>query len=120
VFCTPQGDQENRFFEAINGRGLEQLANVFGHLVKEAAGAILAAYANFGDSIAIDGSLIDSVTSMEWASYRGGSKKTRAHVGFDINRGIPWKIFLTDCKEGEHPFVDRIINNGETADIDRR
>jgi hypothetical protein len=56
---------------------------------------------------------------MEWADYRNGSKKAKAHVGFDINRGIPRKIFLSDGKEGERPFVDKIIDNGETGVMDR-
>jgi hypothetical protein len=56
---------------------------------------------------------------MEWADYRSGSKKAKAHVGFDINRGIPRKIYLTDGKEGERAFVDQIIDKGETAVTDR-
>jgi hypothetical protein len=56
---------------------------------------------------------------MEWADYRSGSKKAKAHIGFDINRGIPRKIFLTDGKEGERPFVDKIIDKGETGVMDR-
>jgi hypothetical protein len=54
-----------------------------------------------GDLVGIDGSLIQAVLSMYWADYRDGSKKAKVHVGFDINRGIPSKIFLTDGKEGE-------------------
>jgi hypothetical protein len=56
---------------------------------------------------------------MEWADYRSGSKKAKAHVGFDINRGIPRKIYLTNGKEGERAFVDKIIDKGETAVTDR-
>lgn len=114
-----KGIKKSAFFEAINTRGLEQLGEIFGHLVKEAAGVIPAEYAHFGNLVAIDGSLIDAVLSMEWADYRGGSKKAKAHVGFDINRGIPRKIFLTDGKEGERPFVDKIVDKGETAVMDR-
>ena len=117
--APPKGIKKSAFFEAINTRGLEQLGEVFDHLVKEAAGVIPAEYAHLGNLVAIDGSLIDSVLSMEWADYRGGSKKAKAHVGFDINRGIPRKIFLTDGKEGERPFVDKIIEKGETAVTDR-
>jgi hypothetical protein len=117
--APPKGIKKSAFFEAINTRGLEQLGEVFGHLVKEAAGVIPAEYAHLGNLVAIDGTLIDSVLSMEWADYRGGSKKAKAHVGFDINRGIPRKIFLTDGKEGERPFVDKIIEKGETAVTDR-
>jgi hypothetical protein len=56
---------------------------------------------------------------IEWADYRNGSKKAKAHVGFDINRGIPRKIYLSDGKEGERPFGDKIIDKGETGVMDR-
>ena len=48
-----------------------------------------------------------------------GSKKAKAHIGFDINRGIPRKIYLSDGKEGERHFVEKIIDKGETAVMDR-
>lgn len=117
--APPKGIKKSAFFEAINSRGLEQLGEVFSHLVKEAVGVIPAEYAHLGNLVALDGSLIDSVLSMEWADYRGGSKKAKAHIGFDINRGIPRKIYLSNGKEGERPFVDQIINKGETAVMDR-
>jgi hypothetical protein len=119
-FVAPaKGIQKSAFFEAINNRGLEQLGEIFNHLVKKASGVIPAQYAHLGNLVSVDGSLIDSVLSMEWANYRSGSKKAKAHVGFDINRGIPRKIYLTDGKEGERPFVDKIIDKGETAVTDR-
>jgi hypothetical protein len=114
-----EGIQKSAFFEAISNRGLEQLGEVFTHLVKEAADVIPAEFAHLGNLVAIDGSLIDAVMSMEWADYRTGSKKAKAHFGFDINKGIPRKIYLTDGKAGERPFVDKIIDKGETAVIDR-
>ena len=117
--APPNGIKKSAFFEAINNRGLEQLSEVFTHLVKEAGGVIPAEYAHLGNLVAIDGSLIDSVLSMEWADYRSGAKKAKAHIGFDINRGIPRKIYLTDGKEGERPFVDKIIEKGETGVMDR-
>jgi hypothetical protein len=117
--APPKGIKKSSFFEAINNRGLEQLVEIFEDLVQQAGKALPAQYAHLGKLVAIDGSLIDAVLSMEWADYRTGSKKAKAHVGFDINRGIPRKIFLTDGKEGERYFVDKIIDKGETAVIDR-
>jgi len=117
--APPKGIKKSSFFEAINTRGLEQLAEVFNHLVKQAGTVLPDEYAHLGNLVSIDGSLIDAVLSMEWADYRNGSKKAKAHVGFDINRGIPRKIFLSDGKEGERPFVDKIIDKGETAIMDR-
>ena len=114
-----KGIKKSSFFEAINTRGLEQLAEVFNHLVKQAGTVLPDEYAHLGNLVSIDGSLIDAVLSMEWADYRNGSKKAKAHVGFDINRGIPRKIYLSDGKEGERPFVDKIIEKGETGVMDR-
>ena len=117
--APPKGIKKSSFFEAINNRGLEQLAEVFNHLVKQAGKALPVEFAHLGNLVSIDGSLIDAVLSMEWADYRGGSKKAKAHIGFDINRGIPRKIYLTDGKEGERPFVDKILDKGETGVMDR-
>ena len=98
--ASPNGIKKSAFFEAINNRGLEQLTEVFGHLVKQAGKVLPDEYAHLGNLVSIDGSLIDAVLSMEWADYRSGSKKAKAHIGFDINRGIPRKIYLSDGKEG--------------------
>jgi hypothetical protein len=117
--APPKGIKKSAFFEAINNRGLDQLVEIFEDLVQQAGKALPAQYAHLGKLVAIDGSLIDAVLSMEWADYRTGSKKAKAHVGYDINRGIPKKIYLTDGKEGERYFVDKIIEKGETAVIDR-
>ena len=85
--APPKGIKKSAFFEAINTRGLEQLGEIFGHLVKEAAGVIPAEYAHFGNLVAIDGSLIDAVLSMEWADYRGGSKKAKTHTSTGVSPG---------------------------------
>jgi hypothetical protein len=56
---------------------------------------------------------------MYWADYRDGAKKAKVHVGFDLNHGIPKKLFLTDGKGDERPFVGKILSPGETAVMDR-
>ena len=76
-------------------------------------------FPELGQLVVIDGSLIDSVLSMTWADYRGGAKKAKTHIGFDINRGIPRKIFLTAGNDGERPFVSKILEPGETGILDR-
>jgi len=117
--APPKGIKKSAFFEAINTRGLEQLSQLFNALVADATKVLPAEFAHLGNLVSIDGSLIDAVLSMEWADYRGGAKKAKTHIGFDINRGIPTKIFLTDGKEGERPFVDKIIEKGQTGVMDR-
>jgi len=116
---APSGIKKSSFFEAINTRGLEQLLEVFEGLAKDAKKILPVAHGELGDLVAIDGSLIDSVLSMEWADYRNGTKKAKVHLGFDINRGIPSKIFLTEGKGDERPFVSKILAPGQTGVADR-
>jgi IS4 transposase len=117
---APQGGiRKSAFFEAMHERSLEQFLFVFQELQKDASKVIPQKFHEFGKLVAIDGSLIDSVLSMEWADYRTGAKKAKTHLGFDINRGIPRKLFLTDGKGGERPLVGQILEPGETGIMDR-
>lgn len=114
-----KGIAKSAFFEAMNERGLEQFLLVFEALQRQATQVLPDKHPELGSLVAVDGSLIDAVLSMEWADYRKGAKKAKTHIGFDLNRGVPRKIFLTSGKDGERPFVDRILAPGETAVSDR-
>lgn len=113
------GIKKSSFFEAINSRGLDQLMEVFLALQADAARILPKEFDKFGELVAIDGSLIDAVLSMHWADYRKGAKKAKTHIGFDINRSIPAKIFLTNGKGDERPFVSQILAPGQTGIMDR-
>nr|WP_319491233.1 IS4 family transposase [uncultured Desulfobacter sp.] len=113
------GISRSSFSEAVNHRGLEQLQFVFEDLYKQAVGCLPKEHAELGDLVSIDGSLINAVLSMHWANYRKGSKKAKMHCGFDINHGIPNKIFLTEGNGGECPFVPKILSKGQTGVMDR-
>jgi hypothetical protein len=113
------GIKHSTFFDTVNDRGVEQLLAVFTELQKQASGVLPSQYSKLGDLIAIDGSLIDSVLSMHWAEYRTNSKKAKLHLGFDLNHGIPRKLFLTEGSGAERPFVSRIIEPGQTGVLDR-
>ncbi|MBW2642380.1 MAG: hypothetical protein JRC89_03180 [Deltaproteobacteria bacterium] len=56
---------------------------------------------------------------MTWADYIKGSKKAKVHIGFDLNRGISRKIFLTDGNGAKRPFVNKILLPGQTGVCDR-
>lgn len=114
-----KGIQKSAFFEAINTRGLEQLQYVFHELYLQASHILPKGYDDLGDLVSIDGSLIDATLSMYWADYRSKSNKAKAHVGFDLNRGIPRKLFLTDGKGAERPLVSSILEPGQTGVMDR-
>ena len=114
-----KGISKSSFFEAMNERGLEQFLLVFEALQQQATNVLPDRHPELGRLVAIDGSLIDAVLSMQWADYRKGAKKARTHIGLDLNHSIPCKIFLTNGKQGERPFVDRILTPGDTAVSDR-
>ena len=119
-YIAPEkGISKSSFFEDISSRGLEQMLELFEKLYVKAAKQLPKGHAELGDLTIIDGSLIDSVLSMYWADYRDGAKKAKVHIGFDLNRGIPKKIFLTDGKGDERPFVSKILAPGETGVMDR-
>jgi hypothetical protein len=56
---------------------------------------------------------------MLWADYRKKSKKARLHLGFNVNQGIRQKLFLTNGKGNERPFVLQILEPGQTGIMDR-
>ena len=113
------GIEKSSFFEAINSRGINQLMEVFLALQADAARILPKEFEKLGELIAIDGSLIDAVLSMHWADYRKGAKKAKTHIGFDLNRSIPAKIFMTNGKGDERPFVSQILTPGQTGVMDR-
>jgi hypothetical protein len=117
---APEGGiKKSSFFEDIGSRELEQLFQVFEHLYAKATKILPRSYAELGSLVLIDGSLIDATLSMIWAYYRDGVKKAKAHLGFDLNHGIPPKLFLSDGKGDERPFVEKIVDPGETGVMDR-
>lgn len=119
TIAPKEGIEKSSFSEAINTRGLPQLLEVFEILVDEARTALPKEYNDLGDLTLIDGSLIDATLSMHWADYRAGAKKAKAHLGFDLNHSVPRKIFLTDGKGDERPFVSHILSSGQTGVMDR-
>ena len=114
-----EGIKKSSFAEAINTRGLEQLSHIYQNLQSQAIEALPKEHDELGDLISIDGSLIDACLSMQWADYRKGAKKAKVHLGFDINHGIPRKVFLTDGKGPERPFVSMILSPDQTGVLDR-
>jgi len=113
------GIKRSTFFDTVNDRGVEQLLYVFTELQKQVPGTLPSQYSDLGNLVAIDGSLIDSVLSMHWAEYRSNSRKAKLHLGFDINHGVPHKLFLTKGTGAERPFVSKIIDPGQTGVLDR-
>jgi hypothetical protein len=117
--APPEGVSRSTFFEAMNTRALEQLSQMYHLLQAQAKKLLPALHPHLGDLIAIDGSLIDAVPTMQFADYRDGAKKAKVHLGFDINRSIPEGLHLSAGKADERPFVAKILAPGQTGVMDR-
>jgi hypothetical protein len=117
--APPEGVSRSAFFEAMNSRGVEQLLEMYHILQRQAKKQLPKGHPHLGELVGIDGSLIDAVTSMQWADYRDGAKKAKVHLGFDLNRAIPEKLFLSAGKADERPFVSKILSPGQTGVMDR-
>lgn len=117
--APPEGVSRSTFFEAMNTRALAQLSQMYHLLQAQAKKLLPVLHPHLGDLIAIDGSLIDAVPTMQFADYRDGAKKAKVHLGFDINRSIPEGLHLSAGKADERPFVAKILAPGQTGVMDR-
>ncbi len=119
AIAPKNGIKKSSFSEATNDRGLEQFMFVYQNLQTQALNILPQKNPELGNLVGIDGSLIDATLSMHWADYRKKSKKAKVHVGFDLNRAIPRKIYLTNGNGAERPFVSLILSKGQTGVMDR-
>lgn len=119
IVGVPQAIAKSTFFEAINTRGLEQLTYLFNELYKKAANLLPKGHSKLGELVGIDSSYIDATLSMYWADYKKNDRKAKVHLGFDLNRSIPRKIYLSDGNAGERPFAREILSHGQTGVMDR-
>ena len=100
-----EGLGNSTFYEVNNNRGVTQTIELFDRLAPAYAGVgrqLKSDHLQLGELMAIDGSLIDATLSMVWADYSANQKKAKAHLGFDLNNGIPRKLILTDGVGNRH------------------
>jgi len=75
--APPDGVKKSTFYDAINDRGLLQLQELFAQLCQDAGAVVSREFAEFGDPVAVDGSLVEATLSMHWAEYRKKNNKFR-------------------------------------------
>jgi len=117
---APVGNiEKSSFVEDISSHGLQQMTEMLSKLYTKAVKHLPQEYAQLGDLVLISGSSIDGILSAYWADYPKDSKKPNVLLCFDLNRGIPNRIFLTDGIETERFFIETILAPGETGVMDR-
>ena len=115
LMVPESGLGESTFYEANADRGSLQMFDLLDRLTQQVSKRLKITYPEFGKLVAIDGSLIEACLSMRWAEYSSTQRKAKAHLGFDLNYGIPRCLKMTDGKGAERPFVSTLLNEGETG-----
>lgn len=110
---------ESTFYDANATRGSRQLLELVDRLSKKVAKRLKVAHPECGALVAIDGSLLGASLSMTWADYTTAQRKAKMHLGFDLNRGLPRTLALTDGNGAERPFVSTFLDPGQTGVLDR-
>lgn len=110
---------QSTFYEANATRGSQQLLELVDRLAKKVGKRLQTPPLAVGELVAIDGSLIEASLSMHWAEYSSTQRKAKAHLGFDLKRGIPQHLALTEGKGAERPFVSTFLAPGDTGVLDR-
>lgn len=119
VMVPDSGLSKTTFYEANANRGCRQMLALVNRLSKKGSKHRKGEHLDLGSLRAIDGSLIEASLSMHWAEYSSTQRKAKAHVGFNLNQGIPCNLALTEGKGAERPFVPIFLEAGETGVVDR-
>jgi len=119
VMVPEGGLGKTTFYEANANRGCRQMLALVNRLSKKVSKHLNVDHLDLGSLRAIDGSLIEASLSMTWAEYSSTQRKVKAHVGFNLNQGLPWNLALTDGKGAERPFVSTFLEPGDTGVVDR-
>jgi hypothetical protein len=119
VMVPDSGLGKTTFYEANATRGCKQMLVLVNRLSKKVSKHLHVEHLDLGPLRAIDGSLIEASLSMAWAEYSSTQRKAKAHVGFNLNQGLPWNLALTEGKGAERPFVSSFLEAGETGVMDR-
>lgn len=119
LIVPEDGLGESTFYEANATRGSQPMLELIDRLSKKVAKHLKVASPELGELVALDGTLLDASLSMTWAEYTTAQRKAKLHVGFDLNRGLPRTLALTDGNGAERAFVPSLVNVGQTGVIDR-
>jgi len=119
LMVPDSGLGKTTFYEANADRGCPQMLALVNRLSKKVSKHLNVEHLDLGQLRAIDGSLIEACLSMHWAEYSSTQRKVKAHVGFNLNQGLPWNLALTEGKGAERPFVSTFLEEGETGVLDR-
>jgi len=98
LMVPESGLGQSTFYEANADRGSLQMFELLDRLTQQLSKRLKIAYPELGKLVAIDGSLIEACLSMRWAEYSSTQRKVKAHLGFDLNYGIPRGLKMVNIR----------------------
>jgi len=108
------------FSDAINSnRRLKVVRQIFQNLLLTWSDQIGPQLQKFRHLAAIDSTLLQCVQSAEWAKYRKTKNACKAHVSFDLGRGIPEAMVLSAGRIHDRKFFEVFLKKGWTYVVDR-
>jgi putative transposase len=108
------------FSDAMNSpRRLKVLRQVFNSLLLCFSDRIPRQLQKFRHIAAIDSTIIQCVLSAVWADYRKSVNACKAHVVFNLGKGIPDALVLSAAKIHDRKYFEIFLKKGWTYIVDR-
>jgi putative transposase len=106
--------------DAMNSkRRLNVLRQVFQNLLLEFSTQVSPRLHNFRNIAALDSTIIHCVPKALWAKFRKAVKACKAHLLFDLAKGIPKSFVLSAAKIHDRKFFELFLQKGWTYVVDR-
>lgn len=108
------------YSDAINSPlRLRVLRQVFQHLLLSFAHQLPAKFSKFRHLAAIDSTILHCAPSDLWAKYRKAVNACKAHLCFDISKGIPHTFVLSAARIHDSKYFECFLKKGWTYVVDR-
>jgi putative transposase len=108
------------FSDAVNSkRRLKVVRRVFQNLLLTFSDRIPPQLQKFRHLAAIDSTILQCVLTAVWAKYRKTKNACKAHVSFDLGKGIPEAMVLSAGKTHDRKYFEVFLKKGWTYVVDR-
>lgn len=108
------------FSDAMNSPlRLNVLRLVFQNLLTRFANDLPRRLSKFRHLAAIDSTILHCAPKQMWAQYRKAVNAVKAHVTFDISKGIPTQFVLSAGKIHDRKYFEIFLQKGWTYVVDR-
>jgi hypothetical protein len=67
----------------------------------------------------MDGTVLTALPQMAWASFQSGHNALKAHVQFELLKGVPVDVTITDANASEKDVLEKSLQPGRLYVLDR-